>query len=96
MTTLYIYYRPIGSFSESSTISRRFFAFFHGNKNMIVERKASYVKFLTLRHLVERMQNELYLLVQEKKNGYFHRVELRNPNVKHKWPAVSALLSQSV
>lgn len=34
---------------------------------MIVERKASYVKFLTLRHLVERMQNELYLLVQEKK-----------------------------
>lgn len=51
---------------------------------MIVERKASYVKFLTLRHLVERMQNELYLLVQEKKNGYFHRVELRNPNVKHK------------
>lgn len=53
---------------------------------MIVERKASYVKFLALRHLVERMQNELYLLVQEKekKNGYFHRVELRNPNVKHR------------
>lgn len=84
MTTVYIYYRPIGSFSESSIISRRFFAFFHGNKDMIVERKASYVKFLTLRHLVERMQNELYLLVQETKNGYFHRVELRNPNVKHK------------
>lgn len=67
MTTPYIYYGPIGSFSESSTISRRFFAFFHGNRNMIVERKASYVKFLALRHLVERMQNELYLLVQEKK-----------------------------